>query len=295
MSLSDRLNQGRIGGARYRARRLAQTGRRPRLRGIDRTWADELSSAGAFTTDLDDLDLPITAEFLRAVDEILPTLPDRAAHADRLELRGLDPLLGRNTALHCFSIDAADLVSDHPALVRFGLEERLLDIAERHLGVPVAFTALHLRKDIGGGNQVGTRYWHLDTEDFRVVRMMVYLSDVSIDDGPFEYISRPMTDSVPELRERALRSAGDPIFDEEMRTHVPESEWHPVTGAAGTVLLADNALCYHHGRVHDSERTVLIYTYTSRHPKYPRLTRNTSLDEALTARQRAAMFLETSG
>ena len=80
-----------------------------------------------------------------------------------------------------------------------------------------------------------------------------------------------------------------------MRSHVPESEWRPVIGAAGTVLLADNALCYHHGRVHDSERTVLIYTYTSRHPQYPRLTRNTALDEALTARQRAAMFLETAG
>ena len=295
MSLSDRLSRGRIGRARFVARRLAHTGRRPRLRGIDRAWADELSSAGAFTTDLDELDLPITAEFRRAVDRILPTLPDRAAHADRPGLHGLDPLLGRNTALHCCSVDAADLVADHPALVRFGLEERLLDIAERHLGVPVAFTALHLRKDIGGGNQVGTRYWHLDTEDFRVVRMMVYLSDVTIDDGPFEYIPRPMTEAVPELRERALRSAGVPIFDAEMRSHVPESEWRPVIGAAGTVLLADNALCYHHGRVHDSERTVLIYTYTSRHPQYPRLTRNTALDEALTARQRAAMFLETAG
>ncbi|MET0911496.1 MAG: hypothetical protein ABWZ99_18670 [Ilumatobacteraceae bacterium] len=38
----------------------------------------------------------------------------------------------------------------------------------------------------------------------------------------------------------------------------------------------------------------MIYTYTSRHPRYPELTRNPSLDEALTPRQRAANFVVTS-
>ena len=77
-----------------------------------------------------------------------------------------------------------------------------------------------------------------------------------------------------------------------MRRHVPESEWRPITGPGGTVLLADNAVCYHHGKVHNSERTVLIYTYTSRRPRYPQLIRNPSSDDVLT--QRAANFRDTS-
>ena len=77
-------------------------------------------------------------------------------------------------------MDPPELAARFPALIEFGLEERLLDIIEAYLGVPVGFTTVHLRKDIGGGNQVGTRFWHLDTEDVRVIRMMVYLNDVTL-------------------------------------------------------------------------------------------------------------------
>ena len=97
-----------------------------------------------------------------------------------------DLLAGRDTSLHCISMDPPELAARFPEVIRFGLEERA---ARHHRGVPRGaggFTTVHLRKDIGGGNQVGTRFWHLDTEDVRVIRMMVYLNDVTLDDGPFE-------------------------------------------------------------------------------------------------------------
>jgi hypothetical protein len=287
--IDDKLKYGRLSPVIYKARMVAHARHIPELSPGDRRLADELVADGGTVTHLDDLDLPITEAFRAAVAELLPALPQREAHRPVG-----DPLVGRDTSLHCISMDPPELAARFPELIRFGLEERLLDIIEAYLGVPVAFTTVHLRKDIGGGNQVGTRFWHLDTEDVRVIRMMVYLNDVTLDDGPFEYISRPVTDSVPQLTQRALRSEGDPIFDDEMRRHIPESEWRPITGPAGTVLLADNAVCYHHGKVHDSERIVLIYTYTSRHPRYPELTRNPSFDDVLTPRQRAANFVDTS-
>ncbi len=265
----------------------------PALASGDQAWVENLRNLGGFVTHLDQLGLPITIRFCAAVDAVLPTLPDRSTHPGSVQ-SGLDPLLGRNTSLHCFSVDGLELLERYPALVEFGLEERILAIVEDYFGVPVALTALSLRKDVGGGGQLGTRYWHLDSEDVKVIRMMVYLSDVSIADGPFEYISRTLTNSEPALKKRAFRSAGDPISDDEMRLHIPESQWLPIIGPAGTVLLADNAACYHHGKVHDSERTVLIYTYTSRNPRYPRVTRNSALDSTLSARQRSCMFL-TSG
>lgn len=259
----------------------------------DQAWVEKLHDPGGFITHLDQLGLPITARFRAAVDAVLATLPDRSTHPGSAQ-SGLDPLLGRNTSLHCFSVDGPQLLEHFPALVQFGLEERILDIVEDYLGVPVALTALSLRKDVGGGNQLGTRYWHLDSEDVKVIRMMVYLSDVSLADGPFEYISRTLTNSIRSLKKRALRSAGNPISDDEMRLHIPESQWSPITGPAGTVLLADNARCYHHGKVHDSERTMLIYTYTSRNPRYPRVTRNSGLDSTLSERQRSCMFLTSN-
>ncbi len=50
---------------------------------------------------------------------------------------------------------------------------------------------------------------------------MVYINDVSENDGPFEYVDKGRTRATTELRERALRSKGDPILDDEMRRHVP--------------------------------------------------------------------------
>ena len=261
---------------------------RPTLAPADLVLGTELAHVGGTVSHLDALQLPIDRAFRAEVEAILPTLPDRNTHKGEG-----DPLVGRNTQLHCFSVDAPVLARKFPSLLRFGLEERLLDIVEWHLGVPAALTAVHLRKDIGGGNQVGTRFWHLDTEDVRVVRMIVYLDDVGPNDGPFEYIPWPVTAAVTALRKRALRSAGDPIFDKEMREHIPESAWRAITGPKGTVLLADNAVCYHHGKVHDSQRIVLIYTYTTRNPHYPRLTRNPALDAVLSPRQRACMFVHT--
>jgi hypothetical protein len=287
-SLSRKLLHGRVSPAVYRARQLAHRPRRPALGTIDFAVLTELEMNGGCVTSLDELAYPGNAALRAAAAGLLPALPDAASHSPHG-----DPLAGRSTTLHCISVDAPQLARRAPATLLWGLEERLLDLVESYLGVAPALTAVHLRKDIGGGHQVGTRFWHIDTEDRRVIRVLVYLSDVTIDTGPFEYIPRAIGDACIELRDRALRSDGDPVFDDEMRLHIPESEWRACVGPAGTVVIADNAAVYHHGKVHDAERTVLIYTYTSRHPAYPRLTRNAVFDPLLSTRQQACCFVAT--
>jgi hypothetical protein len=286
--LTGKLLHGRVSPAVYRVRTLAHRPRRPVVDARDRRILDDLRRDGGHVTTLGDLDLDGNRALLRDAAALLPTLPDASEHVG-----SGDPLAGRSTALHCFSIDPPELAVRAPGTLLWGLEERMLDLVEAYLGVPVAFSAAHLRKDVGNGKQVGTRFWHIDTEDRRVVRVLVYLSDVTAETGPFEYIPRPASDACTELRARALRSDGDPVFDDEMRRHVPDAAWRTCTGPAGTVVIADNAAVYHHGKVHEAERTVLIYTYTSRRPRYPRLVRNPAFDDVLTGRQRAAFFVST--
>jgi hypothetical protein len=287
-TLSRKLLHGRMSPAVYQARKLAHRPRRPSLWPSDAALVAALESDGGCVTDLDVLGYGANAALRAGVEQLLPTLPDAATHVPTGEV-----LAGRSTTLHCFSVDPPELAASAPGVLLWGLEERMLDLVEAYLGVPPAFTTVHLRKDVGGGHQVGTRFWHIDTEDRRVVRVIVYLSDVTIDTGPFEYIPRPQTEACTALRDRALRSDGDPVFDDEMRTHVPERQWKACVGPAGTVVIADNAAVYHHGKVHDAERTVLIYTYTSRRPLYPRLERNPAFDTALSERQRACFFVPT--
>jgi hypothetical protein len=287
-TLSRKLLHGRVSPAVYRARTLAHRVRRPSLTAADAAIVQALREDGGAVTSLDALGYGSNDALRDAAAAVVATLPGADAHTPTG-----DPLAGRSTSLHCISVDPPELAARAPAALLWGLEERMLDVVESYLGVPPAFTTVHLRKDIGGGHQVGTRFWHIDTEDRRVVRVLVYLTDVTAHHGPFEYIPRSQSEACTALRERALRSDGDPVVDDEMRRHVPDHQWRTCTGPAGTVVIADNAAVYHHGKVHDAERIVLIYTYTSRRPLYPQLERNDAFDHLLSERQRACFFVPT--
>ncbi len=179
---------------------------------------------------------------------------------------------GRSTGLHCNALANGALLAEFPELLQWGTAPAALEPIHRYVGLPLALTDIVARFDIGNDQQVGTRIWHLDSEDVRVVRMIVYLTDVTIDDGPFEYLNRRDTDALsPLLRARAIRAKVDPILNEELETIVPRERWCQALGPAGTVFMADNARLLHHGRVHSSTRLAVFYTYTSRLPRYPKL------------------------
>jgi hypothetical protein len=250
----------------------------------------ELRDTACVVTSVGALGIAHTDRFWADVDSLLAEIaPLGIGHFEG------DLSDGRSTAAHCLSIDPPELLKKSPNVLLTGLDETMLDLAESYLGVPVAFTTVHLRKDIGTAQQVGTRIWHLDTEDHRVLRVIVYLADVGIDDGPFEYIPLEQTKQQSKaIKERGYRAAGDPLLDDEMATLVPQSQWRQSTGPRGTMAIADNARLFHHGKPHASQRLALIYTYTSRSPRYPQLHRNPSFDDQLSPRQRASFFVDTA-
>jgi hypothetical protein len=174
--------------------------------------------------------------------------------------------------LHSTALENADLLSLFPELLQWGTAPLVVNTVHRYLRMRPALTDVVARLDQGSSQQVGTRIWHLDTEDVRVVRMIVYLTDVSLTDGPFEFLSREDTSGLsPALRQRAFRAKGDPLLNDELGCIVPPERWCQALGPAGTVFIADNARLLHHGRVHNSRRLAIFYTYTSRFPRYPRL------------------------
>ena len=165
--------------------------------------------------ELTDADWSSTARRLRAALECDPDTFIRAG----------DSSDGRSTGLHSKALSNQDLLTDFPELLEWGTVAAVLDPIRRYLGVHLALTDIVARFDFGNAQQVGTRIWHLDTEDVRVVRMIVYLTDVTIGDGPFEYLNRHDTDLLsPELRARALRAKGDPILDTDLELVVVTTE-----------------------------------------------------------------------
>jgi hypothetical protein len=153
-----------------------------------------------------------------------------------------------------------ELLARLPEFFLVGLNARLLSVVEHYLRVPVAYHGAVLRHSLVDGHQTGPRLWHRDCEDFNVLRAVFYVSDVTEDSGPFEYIPRHYSE-VKGSANWQMRT------NDEMRTLVPESQWKRCVGPAGTVVLADSARVFHHESVQRGrDRAVIMIGYSSRRP-----------------------------
>jgi hypothetical protein len=241
----------------YRVALLKHSRKLPQLSKSDHLILDTLKKEGACITTLADLGLKFTPEMLQA------------AH---IQLSRMNAVNNSNVTSRLPQIYT---VTDLPEFAAWGRQQRLLNIIENYLGLPVAFQGVHLRKDLPNTDQFGTLLWHKDSEDRRMVKVIIYLNDVETKHGPFEYVPLSLT-TFPKLNayriDRKLAQSGYlGINDEQLEKIVPQSAWKSCPGAAGTVVITDPRTALHHGTVRTEERSALFFVYTANPPKRPEL------------------------
>jgi hypothetical protein len=146
---------------------------------------------------------------------------------------------------------------------QWGLGEDVLDMAEAYLGLPARYYGADLRLERATGRTVGVRQWHRDVEDHRMFKILVWLNDVDVDGGPFEYVPRAHTDALS----REFRYVSGFISDEDMQRHVPRTDWRQATGPTWTAVVSDTRSLFHRAmppRLHD--RYSVTFSFTSRRP-----------------------------
>lgn len=189
-----------------------------------------------------------------------------------------------------------DMANAPEALYRWGLEERNLDIAERHIKRPVRYVGLEVKVERAREPHPSqqARHWHLDAEDRRMLKIIVYLNDVDSGSGPFEHLSL----AASEATRRRLRCRPGITFldDDAIAGIAPRSDWQHVTGAAGTAVYADTGRLVHRlMRPTGGDRYSVTFVYTSDRPYvvYSRFMPPRSLVDAVAAdatpRQRRAL------
>jgi hypothetical protein len=214
---------------------------------MDRTILEALETSGSYVTTLDALGIPGSAEMLRAADELYASLADRPP--------GKGGFLITATAQE---------IERHPALLVWGLHERLLAIVENYLSQRLDYRGLIARRDVVGGDQSETRLWHRDQEDLRIVKIIVYVNDVDRGGGGYEYVDRG------KLATWRLGGNTGRIDDELMMQLVPQSFQHVATGPRGTVVFTDTCSVFHRGTIaHSKDRRALFYCYNSKSPRRP--------------------------
>jgi hypothetical protein len=262
----------------------ALTRHRPSLPDVSGITADivaGLRKDGVYVTSLRALGVSGSAEMLGAGKQLAKEFAETAWEMTR---NGV-----------AFTAVPPEAIAARPQIFNWGLDDRLLDIAEAYIGLPVAYDGLNLIYTVADGQPTATRQWHRDREDRRMLKVAVYCNDVREGGGPFQLLSR------------LDRNQGDqrgyhypPYTDADLaRIFGPDYEREIITcmGRAGTVVIADTATYFHRGEPPVAkDRGAIFYSYFARPPRHPffcersGLTREqiAALSEGLPPRQRAS-------
>ncbi|MBD2597782.1 2OG-Fe(II) oxygenase [Nostoc spongiaeforme FACHB-130] len=152
-------------------------------------------------------------------------------------------------------------IMQHPEIFLWGLEQRLLNITEHYLGLPVAYHGTFFRRDIANKLEQGSRRWHLDTEDRKVLKIIIYVNDVSENQGPFQYIPISFTENIVQ----SLKYTYGYISNQAMQEIISPDNYKSCIGSAGTVIFAGTGSIFHRGKPPEiSDRFTIFFDYTSR-------------------------------
>jgi hypothetical protein len=151
----------------------------PALSPDEQSIVDGLRQEGVYMTSLEKLGLASTPQLLHACRQVLSCIESNESTSigDRAQ----------NTLKTPIQVYTLTELSD---FALWGSEQRLLNAIENYIGIPIKFQGIQLRQEFAHPKQFGAMLWHKDGNDRRSIKIIIYLSDVDKEHGPFEYIPR---------------------------------------------------------------------------------------------------------
>lgn len=237
-------------------RRLYET-HRPQLDEVQQRIVNDLLRDGIAVAHLDEL-FPgknLLEQFRREVEN----LKANAAAKTRKEfLRQLwdDPMIAES----------------HDPFVKFSLEQKVLDIVNRYMGMCtyLYYLTLNITMPVPPGSEaVQSQRWHRDPEDKKLCKIFVYMNDVDEGAGPFMYargteVGGKFGNLFPQRPPRGIYPPAEAV-----ERLIPREQMLTATGRAGTVVFADTAGIHRGGYATKSERIMFTGGYCSSAPPWP--------------------------
>jgi len=227
----------------------------------DQTIVEALDSCGLYVTHLDELNLADTDALWhdgQAVTHCLAELAQTPLYKGK----------------HTLTAQAQHFM-DHPALFRWAMSGRLLRIAQHYFRLPVAYDGPSFYYSVGDGTHRGPRRWHRDKEDWKMLKVAIYFTDVDATGGPFQCALPSVNDYLIQQSDQRYRVLSHldiaPHLPPSFRQAEREKPWYyNCTGRAGTVIFCDTARYYHRGCPPvTQDRSAVFYSFFSRRPKHP--------------------------
>jgi len=163
---------------------------------------------------------------------------------------------------HCDELLPQQMATYWLNLYLLGLSRPMIEAAESYLQEPCLYLGSTLKVERVAA-KAGTRMWHIDVEDLRMLRVLIYLNDVEPGGGPLEVLSAADSDRA----KTAFDYRSGYLSDGQMETKVPAPRWMPCYGQAGDALLFDGTHLFHRARPPIArERYSLTFSYATRKP-----------------------------
>jgi len=227
----------------------------PQLDANELHVVEQLEHHGVCITSLDALSIPDSQKLLEAAQPITNELAKQSRSPDHV---------GKHTLM----ANAEQLLA-HPEIIRWGLSEKLIKIVESYLGLPVGYGALSFYYSVADGRDAGPRIWHRDKEDWKMVKIAVYLNDVDEFGGPFQCVksdvNKFLIENLPQYK-----GFTNSELEQLLKTNNPADYLTSCVGKTGTVIFTDTSKYYHRGKPPSkSDRSAIFFHYFSYRPKNP--------------------------
>lgn len=159
--------------------------------------------------------------------------------------------------------------------VNFYLSEEILRIVVQYLGYVPQLYEVYVEKTlpVGEAEPTHSQNWHRDPEEKRTLKVFLYMSDVSVNSGPFTYLKG----SAPTVKGRYSRvfkqklPLGSYPAEEEVLKIAQSEDLVVATGKKGTVIFCDTAGLHKGGHAKSEHRIMSTAFFPSKYWSEPRL------------------------
>jgi hypothetical protein len=149
--------------------------------------------------------------------------------------------------------------------LRIGVSDTQLGIVNAYRGLQTSLFYMDnwfTRPYAGADERIASQRWHRDPEEEHVVKVFLYLSDVTEEAGPFEYVKgSPPGNRFGQLWPWGGGEKHPP--EEEVAAAVPPEECVAMTGPAGTMIFCDTSGFHRGGFAKTTPRVLSIWSYVS--------------------------------
>ncbi len=223
----------------------------PQLDDQGKLIVDRLRQEGTCTIPIEQLQLRTTEAMLHTALCLADSLLTSAGGSGKVE--------------NCEVASAIEDLRESPEVLLWALEPKLLDIIENYIGLPILYQGFGVRRSIADGQYSGVRRWHMDWEDRRIIKIIIYLNDVAPGGGPYEYLPRQTTAKA--IKTLNYYNLGY-LSDAEMLKAVPQENWQACIASKGSVIITDTSGVFHRAQPPTKkERFSITFCYTSANPQ----------------------------